>query len=89
MAKVRFTPNLARWVDTSVIDAGGTTLREALDAVFAERPALAGYVLTDQGTLRQHVNIYVDGAAVLDRVRLSDPVSPTSSIFIAQALSGG
>jgi len=57
--------------------------------VFASRPALRGYVLDDQGALRRHVAVYVNGQAVRDRVRLTDPVGPRDEIYVFQALSGG
>jgi hypothetical protein len=47
------------------------------------------YVLDEQGHVRRHVHIYVDGQRISDRERLSDPVTPVSEIFVLQALSGG
>jgi molybdopterin synthase sulfur carrier subunit len=64
-------------------------LGAALAAVFATRPTLRGYVLDDQGALRRHVAIYVNGEAVRDRVGLSDAVTPRDEIHVFQALSGG
>ena len=52
----------------------GATVGAALALVFASRPALRGYVLDDQGALRRHVAVYVNGQPVHDRVRLTDPV---------------
>jgi sulfur carrier protein ThiS len=46
-------------------------------------------VLDDQGTLRRHVAIYVNGRPVGDRVRLTDPVAADDEIYVFQALSGG
>ena len=68
---------------------GGATVGEALSAVFAERPALRGYVLDDQGAVRRHVAIYVGGEPVRDRARLSDPVGAEAEIYVLQALTGG
>lgn len=61
----------------------------ALQAVFVENPVLRGYVLDDQGRLRKHVAVFVDGVQISDRVHLSDPVREDSDIFVMQALSGG
>ena len=47
------------------------------------------YVLDDQGALRRHVAIYVNGRAIGDRVRLTDPVAADDEIYVFQALSGG
>ena len=65
------------------------TVGEALAAVFASRPALRGYVLDDQGALRRHVAVYVNGEPVRDRVRMTDPVGMHDEIYVFQALSGG
>ena len=70
-------------------EVGGSTVGEALAAVFAERPALRGYVLDDQGAVRRHVSIYINGEPIGDRTRLSDRVSPSDEIYVLQALTGG
>lgn len=89
MVKVSFTPNLARHVDTSVCDVTAGTVGEALDRVFEGNPRLRGYVLDDQGGLRRHMSVFIDGRHLIDRIRLTDPISPDAHIFVAQALSGG
>jgi sulfur-carrier protein len=89
MPKVVFTSQLQRHVPSPTCDVGGDTVRAALDAVFAEHRALRGYVLDDQGSLRKHVAVFVDGARVRDRERLSDAVRPDSEIHVLQALTGG
>jgi sulfur-carrier protein len=53
------------------------------------RPALRSYVLDDQGALRRHVAVYVNGRLVNDRTGLTDPVGPRDEIYVFQALSGG
>ncbi len=61
----------------------------ALEAVFRDHPQLRGYVLDEQGRLRQHVAVFVGGDLIRDRVRLSDTVAASQDIFVMQALSGG
>ncbi|MGD9783656.1 MAG: MoaD/ThiS family protein [Hyphomicrobiaceae bacterium] len=89
MAKVRFTANIQRHVACPATDVPGGTVREVLDNVFANNPRAASYVLDDQGGLRKHMSIFVDGNLLRDRARLSDPVTDDSTIHIFQALSGG
>lgn len=67
----------------------GDTVRAALDAVFAQNPAARRYVLDDQGALRKHMTIFVDGTLVRDRQHLSDPVPKGAAVHVFQALSGG
>ncbi len=89
MATVAFTANIQRHVACPAVDVPGNTVREVLEAVFAVNPNARSYVLDDQGALRRHMTIYVDGVIITDRVRLTDPVRETSSIYVFQALSGG
>lgn len=89
MATVRFTKNLQRHVPCPPCEVAGRTVREVLDAAFAVNEAARGYVLDDQGAVRRHVALFVDGRAVQDRDTLSDPVRPDSEIDVMQALSGG
>jgi sulfur-carrier protein len=89
MPTVSFTRALERFIEAPSAAVDGRTVAEALAAVFASRPALRGYVLDDQGTLRHHVAVYVNGRLVSDRVRLSDPVGARDEIYVFQALSGG
>ena len=60
-----------------------------LDARFAENELARGYVLDEQGALRQHVVVFVNGNPIHDRVRLSDPVQGDAEVYVMQALSGG
>ncbi|BAU49116.1 thiamine biosynthesis protein ThiS [Sulfurifustis variabilis] len=89
MPRILFTPNLQRHLSCPPRAVAGETVAAALQAVFAEHPALRGYVVDDQGRLRKHVAVFVDGCQIRDRVRLSDPVGEDGEIYIAQALSGG
>jgi hypothetical protein len=45
--------------------------------------------LDDQGQLRKHVTVFIDNVRIQDRSNLSDTVSASSAVYIAQALSGG
>jgi hypothetical protein len=89
MAQVTFTSALQRHVPAGARSVPATTVRQALEEVFREEPRLRGYVLDDQGRLRRHVHVFVDGVLVADRERLSDPVGPASELHVMQALSGG
>jgi sulfur-carrier protein len=89
MAHVTFTPNIQRHVACPDADAAGATVRDVLDAIFAANPRARGYVLDDQGALRRHMTIFVDGAQIVDRERLTDAVGTASVIHVFQALSGG
>jgi molybdopterin converting factor small subunit len=89
MPTVSFTSALQRFLPAPSAEVEGATVGEALGVVFASRPTLRGYVLDDQGAVRRHVAVYVNGRPLRDRARLGDPVGPGDEIFVFQALSGG
>jgi hypothetical protein len=89
MPTVSFTPNIQRHVNCPPAGVEGGTVREALEAVFLMNPQARAYVLDEQGAVRAHMVVFVDGRQVRDRQRLSDSVPPDGEIYVAQALSGG
>jgi sulfur-carrier protein len=89
MPRVVFTSNLQRHVACPEREVSAETVGQALAAVFAEMPNARDYILDEQGHVRKHVHIYVDGRRIADRERLSDAVGPKSEIYVLQALSGG
>ncbi len=89
MVQVIFTPNIQRHVPCPPANAQGATVREVLENVFASNPQARSYVLDDQGALRKHMNIFIDGRAITDRAKLSDLVNPSSKLAVYQAQTGG
>lgn len=89
MARVAFTPNLQRILECPSGEAPGNTVGEVLAAAFHEHPRVQTYVLDDQGALRKHVMVFLNGQQIADRRRLSDAVADGDEIFVMQALSGG
>ena len=89
MPLVRFTGNIQRHVACPDARVVGRSVREALDAVFAGNPKARGYVLDNQGALRHHMVVFVNGAILVDRATLSDAVRQDDTVDVFQALSGG
>ena len=89
MARVHFTPQLRRFTQTPEFDTAAPTLRAALDEAFAINPQLRGYVLDDQGHLRPHVVVFIDGLRCTERTALLQPLAADSRVYVLQALSGG
>lgn len=89
MPTVSFTDNIQRHVACPAMTVEGATVRAALNAVFAENPSARRYVLDDQGALRKHMAIFIDGTLMRDRTHLSDPVPDGATVHVFQALSGG
>lgn len=92
MAVVRFTRHLARFFPDLVVDGVHVDARDAagvVAALDARHAGLASFLVDDQGALRRHVNLFIDGEPVRDRRSLTDPVRGASEVFVLQALSGG
>ncbi|MDX2202879.1 MAG: MoaD/ThiS family protein [Hyphomicrobiaceae bacterium] len=89
MPKIAFTPNIQRHVACPPMTVAGATVAEVLAAAFADNPRARAYVLDDQGALRRHMIIFVDGVAIKDRTRLSDTVAADGTVYVFQSLSGG
>ena len=89
MATVRFTRNIQRHIACPDREVPGATLRAVLDGYFRENERARGYVLDEQGRIRQHMVVFIDGELVRDRDALADAVNPDSTIDVIQALSGG
>jgi molybdopterin synthase sulfur carrier subunit len=89
MAKVQFTSNLRRHVDCPTVEVSAGTIHQALTQAFAKNERLKTYVLDDQGHLRKHMRILVDGVAIKDLQTFKDAVQSKSEIWVMQALSGG
>jgi hypothetical protein len=89
LPQVVFTSAVQRHVDCPPEAVEGATVRAALDVYFKRHAEARAYVLDEQGVLRQHVVVFVDGTQVQDRTGLDQAVSPSAEIYVMQALSGG
>ncbi|MEE9393465.1 MAG: MoaD/ThiS family protein [Planctomycetota bacterium] len=89
MARIEFTTNIQRHVECPVEILLASTLDELLTAYFARHPRARSYVLDDQGALRHHMVIFVDGSMIDDRVHFSEALMAESEVHVFQALSGG
>jgi sulfur-carrier protein len=87
MVLVRFTQNIQRHIACPPREVAARTVREALHEALSA--TARGYFLDDQGSLRKHVNIFVDGVPIRDRCGLSDALADGSEVDVMQALSGG
>ena len=74
-------------IDISI--AAGMTVAEAIEALASQHPGIRDRVLDEQGELRRHVNIFVDGENARFIGGLSARVNVDSEMWIHPALSGG
>jgi molybdopterin synthase sulfur carrier subunit len=71
------------------IDVSPRTLGDALDALWSVCPGLRDRVATEQGEIREHVNVFVGSENVKFTGGLSTPVPDGSEVSIFHAVSGG
>ena len=65
------------------------TLADALSALWTLYPGVRDRIATEQGQVREHVNIFIGDENVRYTGGLASPVPPGSEISIVPAVSGG
>jgi molybdopterin converting factor small subunit len=85
MATINLRAPLKERAGTSSIDVSGSTVIEAISELEREVPAIRGYLMDEQGKIRRHVNVFVDG----EQAKSSDPLPESARIDIIQAITGG
>jgi molybdopterin synthase sulfur carrier subunit len=70
------------------IEVEGSTVGEALDAVFAQHQDLRERI-TEAGDLRRFVNVYVSGEDIRFQEGLETPISDGDEVTILPAVAGG
>jgi sulfur carrier protein ThiS len=86
---VTFASALQRHVACPPLSVEAASVRDALQAALRENERARGYILDDQGAVRKHIAIFVNGKPIDDRTGQSDSVAADSDIYVMQALSGG
>ena len=71
------------------IDTSPATVSDALNELWELHIGLKDRVLTEQGEVRQHVNIFVNSSMVRRDQVLDAPLKDTAEICIMPAVSGG
>jgi molybdopterin synthase sulfur carrier subunit len=71
------------------IEHSGGTVYHALTALCAVYPGVRDRVLTEQGQVRQHINIFIGNEDVRYTGGLATTVADGSEISIVPAVSGG
>jgi sulfur-carrier protein len=71
------------------IDSSPTILSDALTALWTLYPGVRDRMATEQGTIREHINIFIADENVRYTGGLASPVADKSQISIVPAISGG
>ncbi len=67
------------------LELDGATVRDVLRALEREHPAIAGWILDEQVSIREHVNVFVNG----EKSREDTATSAGDRIHVIPSISGG
>ncbi len=85
MAKVMLRAPLSELCGGRAHAIAGSTVGEVLVALEREHPPIAGWVLDEQGRIREHVNVFVNGIHGEERT----PVAGDDHVHVLPAITGG
>ena len=66
-------------------DVGGETVLALLRELESRHPGMAGWVLDERGTIRRHINVYVNG----ERGGENTAVADGDRVEVLPAITGG
>ena len=93
MTLVFFIPGplraFANGSDRIVVEGSFSTLGEAVSALCALHPGLRHRILTDQGEVREHVNLFVDKECVRYAKGLATEIHDGAEVSVIPAITGG
>lgn len=84
--QVLIPTSLRSYTRVSRVEAVGTTLGDVLADLDRQFPGIRFRMVDEQGRLRPHMRVFVNGQAVLEPAQ---PLQPSDDVSIVQALSGG
>ena len=71
------------------IQVHGQTVRDALMALWMIHPGIRDRLATEQGQIREHINIFVGNENIRQTGGLATPIFADAEISIVPAISGG
>ena len=84
-----FLTDFTNGISSIELKSSPATVREALAELWQLHVGLRDRVVTEQGQLRQHVNIFLDGENIRRKELLETGVSGNGEITILPSVSGG
>ena len=85
MARVMLRAPLSELCGGRLHEIDGATVRDVLAELERAHPPIAGWVLDEQGRIREHVNVFVNGTAGDERTTVGD----ADQLHVLPAITGG
>ena len=92
MIKIELPKALCSYADDNssvVLEGSVGTVGGALTALGRKVPAALDRIMDEQGTVRRHVNVFVNGENIRYLEGLSTPARDGTTILVIAAVSGG
>lgn len=92
MPHVEMTQHLYRFfpqLDNRELEVPAGPVINALLVINDIAPGFTDYLLDDNGALRRHVNMSINGKMIIDKATLTDKIPESGTVYIFQALTGG
>lgn len=71
------------------VEVRGATVREALDRLAAELPALERRIRDERGAVREHVQLFVGATDIREVAGQDTPLPADAELSVVPAISGG
>ncbi len=89
-SKLRIPSPLRRFTNgESSIDVNGNNIEKVLEELFSAHPDIQGHLVEDDGSLRNFVNIFVEGEDIRQSGGMATKVPDGSDVRIIPSIAGG
>ncbi len=85
MAQVRLRAPLSELCGGREHEVDGATVGDVLVSLERANPPITGWVLDEQGRIREHVNVFVNGTPGEERTQ----VAAGDCVYVLPAITGG
>ena len=90
MANLRIPTALRKYCEGAAdLSVAAATVRSALDQLERSHPALYRNICDETGSVRRHLNVFVNSSHMREREGLETALAPGDVVTILAAVSGG